>query len=49
MLVAKVDLLEDFERFCAADPFVVNGIYATPTIVEWRPTLGSLSTLREYF
>ena len=49
MLVAKVDLLEDFERFCAADPFVVNGIYAVPTIVEWRPTLGSLSTLREYF
>ncbi len=49
ILVAKVDILEDFERFCAADPFVINGIYATPIIVEWRPTLGSLTTLREYF
>ena len=42
IILAEVEQFETFERFSAADPFVMNEVYVTPKIIEWRPTLGAL-------
>ena len=43
LIVAEVDALHDLERFSAADPFVLHGVYASVQIMAWNVTLSSLT------
>lgn len=41
LVIAEVDDLATMQRFSAADPFVVHGVYGSVRIAEWTITLST--------